>query len=115
MVAQTIPQSAVQPDWERLAACANSPQAVVAHFFSDDLTEISAAKRICETCPVMGNCLRTALERDEQWGVWGGQLFMAGKIVLNKRRRGRPPKVARPEDQLLQVPLPDEFRYLVSA
>ena len=115
MVAQTIPIRSTSSHWEAEAACANSTAETAALFFSDDLAEISSAKRVCATCPVMANCLETALDRDEQWGVWGGQLFIAGKIVMNKRRRGRPPKVARAEDQLLQVPLPDGFQHLLSA
>ena len=39
--------------------------------------------------------LEGAIERREPWGVWGGQLFLNGKILASKRRRGRPPKIAR--------------------
>ena len=35
----------------------------------------------------------SAIERREPWGVWGGELFANGKVLANKRRRGRPPKV----------------------
>jgi WhiB family redox-sensing transcriptional regulator len=42
--------------------------------------------------------------------VWGGQLFLNGKILATKRRRGRPPKVARPEDQLPDIPIPDHLQ-----
>jgi len=33
-------------------------------------------------------------------GVWGGELFANGNVLAQKRRRGRPPKVARPEPVL---------------
>ena len=36
-----------------------------------------------------------AIERGEPWGVWGGQLFFNGKILAQKRKRGRPPKIPR--------------------
>ena len=39
--------------------------------------------------------------RREPWGVWGGELFVHGKIVAQKRKRGRPPKI-RPEEQEAQ-------------
>ena len=55
---------------------------------------------------MLAECLEGALERQELWGVWGGQLFMNGKMLTVKRRRGRPPKVARPEDQMPVVPIP---------
>ena len=35
-----------------------------------------------------------------------GDEVLNGKILASKRRRGRPPKVARPEDQLPDVPIP---------
>ena len=38
-------------------------------------------------------CLEAAIERREPWGVWGGELFANGKVLAQKRRRGRPPKV----------------------
>ena len=86
-----------------------------AMFFSDDLDEIGAAKRACLDCPVRTRCLDAAVERGEQYGVWGGHLFVAGRIVLSKRRRGRPPKVPRPGDTLPEVEVPDIYRRLVSA
>ena len=37
-------------------------------------------------------CLAGALDRQEPWGVWGGQLFIQGVVVARKRPRGRPRK-----------------------
>mgnify|MGYP003341417293 CR=1 FL=1 len=34
------------------------------------------------------------MRRREPWGVWGGELFANGKVLAQKRNRGRPPKVA---------------------
>ena len=99
--------------WENDAACRQANVAADL-FFSEDLGDIAAAKRICAECPVLGQCLEGALERREPWGVWGGQLFLNGRMVAQKRRRGRPPKVARPEDQLPVVPIPAHLRELAS-
>jgi len=85
------------------------------NFFSDDLDDIAEAKRVCLACPVRSRCLDAAVERGEQYGVWGGHLFVAGRIVLSKRRRGRPPKVPRPGDTLPEVEVPEAYRRLVSA
>ena len=94
------------------AAC-NDNEGTLAHiFFSDELRDIAAAKRICAGCPAMEQCLEGALGRKEPWGVWGGQLFSNGKILLSKRRRGRPPKNPRPEDEFLDVPVPEGLREL---
>jgi WhiB family redox-sensing transcriptional regulator len=91
--------------WDDFAACRGVENAADL-FFSEDIGEIAAAKRVCADCPVLAQCLEGALERREPWGVWGGQLFMNGKMLTVKRRRGRPPKVARPEDQMPVVPIP---------
>ena len=93
------------PSWEDQAACRSVAHAAEL-FFSEDIGEIAAAKRVCAECPVLAECLEGALDRREPWGVWGGQLFMNGKMLMVKRRRGRPPKVARPEDQMPVIPVP---------
>jgi WhiB family redox-sensing transcriptional regulator len=94
-----------EPTWEDHAACRSVANAAEL-FFSEDLGEIAAAKLVCADCPVLAPCLEGALDRREPWGVWGGQLFMNGKMLTVKRRRGRPPKVARPEDQMPVIPVP---------
>jgi AT hook motif. len=39
-------------------------------------------------------CLASAIERREPWGVWGGEIFERGAVVARKRPRGRPRKDA---------------------
>ena len=96
--------------WQTDALCATGGAGLTAMFFSEELQDIAAAKRLCADCPVLVPCLEGAMARRELWGVWGGQLFLNGKILASKRRRGRPPKVARPEDQLPEVPIPEHLR-----
>ena len=103
----------VTGDWTQDAACRTVPGASDL-FFSEEVPEIIAAKRICAECPVIAPCLEAAIERREPCGVWGGQLFDNGQIIHRKRRRGRPPKVARPEDQLLEVPIPAHLQKLIA-
>lgn len=83
-------------------------------FFSEELQDIAAAKLICAECPVIAPCLEGALKRSEPCGVWGGQLFLNGRILTIKRRRGRPPKHPRPEDQLPMVPVPEHLQKLIA-
>jgi WhiB family redox-sensing transcriptional regulator len=54
------------------------------------------------------------VKRGEPCGVWGGQLFANGRIVVIKRRRGRPPKHPRPEDQLPMIPIPEHLQKLIA-
>ena len=95
------------------AACADDDGALARLFFSEELEDIAAAKRICAACPVLEQCLEGALARKEPLGVWGGQLFQNGRILLAKRRRGRPPKNPRPEDEFVHVEVPVALRPLV--
>jgi WhiB family redox-sensing transcriptional regulator len=101
--------AATDSGWWAHARCNDGAGQLNELFFSDELQDIARAKHICATCPALIPCLEGALERREPWGVWGGQLFLNGKILANKRRRGRPPKVARPEDQLPDIPIPEHL------
>jgi WhiB family redox-sensing transcriptional regulator len=96
--------------WWMHARCNDGSGRLADVFFSGELQDIARAKRLCLSCPAVVPCLEGALERREPWGVWGGQLFVDGTIVATKRRRGRPRKVPRPEDQLPEVPLPQHLR-----
>lgn len=61
-------------------------------FFAERPADVEYAKSLCRTCPVQESCLAGAVQREEPLGVWGGQLFVGGNIVAQKRTRGRPRK-----------------------
>ena len=63
-------------------------------FFAESPADLERAKVLCVACPVRVLCLASALERQEPWGVWGGEIFDQGVIIACKRPRGRPRKVA---------------------
>ena len=88
------------PDLRSLASCNDGTGDWTQVFFSEDLHDIARAKHLCGTCPVQATCLDGALERREPWGVWGGELFLNGHVLAQKRRRGRPPK-NRPAEVIL--------------
>ena len=79
------------------ARCADGNGTLTGLFFSDDVVDIARAKAMCSLCPLRAGCLAGALEREEPWGVWGGELLSGGRIIANKRPCGRPPKHPRPE------------------
>ena len=84
----------VRHDWWDQAACRDPSGSLSGLFFSDELHDIARAKQVCADCPVLALCLEGALERREPWGVWGGELFLAGVVIPRKRPRGRPRKDA---------------------
>ena len=79
-----------------VARCGDGHGTLTPLFFSDELVDIARAKAICARCPLRGPCLRGALERVEPWGVWGGELLENGRIVRDKKPRGRPAVLPRP-------------------
>lgn len=63
--------------WVQRAACAGLPSEM---FFPDPGANSDArARRICQTCPVVDECLTSALKNKEKHGFWGG--------VPERRRR----------------------------
>jgi WhiB family redox-sensing transcriptional regulator len=79
-----------------VARCADGNGTLTPLFFSDHVLDIARAKAICARCALRESCLADAIEREEPWGVWGGELLSMGRIVANKRPGGRPPKRPRP-------------------
>lgn len=61
-------------------------------WFAESPGDVEFAKALCRDCPVRAACLEGARQRREPWGVWGGELFIAGTVVSRKRPRGRPRK-----------------------
>jgi WhiB family redox-sensing transcriptional regulator len=97
MFALDLPSAGIleQTDWQTEARCADGSGSLVELFFSEQIDDINRAKAFCQECTVREECLTAAVERREPWGVWGGELLLSGKIVANKRPRGRPPKTPR--------------------
>jgi len=61
-------------------------------FFAEAPEDVQRARALCSRCPVQPACLAGALQRGEPCGVWGGELFLRGVVIPEKRRRGRPRK-----------------------
>ena len=52
------------------------------------LIKVERAKTFCRAnCPVLNQCLESALARGEQHGVWGGELFDMGRAAQRIRVR----------------------------
>ena len=87
--------SVLEPTLDELLPCRLNDAEL---WFAESPSDVESAKALCQACPVQAMCLAGALDRREPWGVWGGELLVNGKVVAQKRKRGRPPKV-RPETE----------------
>jgi WhiB family transcriptional regulator, redox-sensing transcriptional regulator len=85
------------PDMSSLT-CERTKLAVPCHvedpdlWFADNPRDLEHAKALCAECPIRRECLTAALERQEPWGVWGGEILDRGTVIARKRPRGRPRK-----------------------
>src|SRR6478672_9522927 len=84
-------------------------------WFSDAPAELELAKSLCGECPLKAECLSGALEREEPWGVWGGEIFERGAVVARKRPRGRPRKEDLARDALLLVEVTNRTNLLMGS
>lgn len=73
-----------------LIPCRNSDPEL---WFAEQAPQMAKAKQLCQQCPIAAACLEGAIEREEPWGVWGGEIIVDGQITAQKRGRGRPRKV----------------------
>ena len=53
--------------------CADGNGTLTYLFFSEEWVDVQRAKAICAKCSSRDECLSGALERQEPWGVWGGE------------------------------------------
>lgn len=89
---------------KRFARCSDQRGVYSSLFFSDEPIDIARAQAICARCVARPHCLAGALARQEPCGVWGGEIFVDGVPVQEKRRRGRPPRVPRPPLVVSEIP-----------
>lgn len=73
-------------DWDSTACLRADPEI----FYPDGRDSsakpiIEQARGYCGSCEIKDDCLRDALARDEEWGIWGGMTERERKAL---RRRG---------------------------
>jgi WhiB family transcriptional regulator, redox-sensing transcriptional regulator len=71
--------------------CASAPDL----FFAEAPKAVMAARRLCQGCPERRACLAGAIQRGEPSGVWGGELFGHGQIVVPLAAPPPPPPAPR--------------------
>jgi WhiB family transcriptional regulator, redox-sensing transcriptional regulator len=70
--------------WRENAACLDADPEI---FFPVAGGNGLEAKRVCERCPVIEECLEYALDSEIEEGVWGGLSAIQRIYTLRKRRK----------------------------
>jgi WhiB family redox-sensing transcriptional regulator len=87
-----LPELPAREGWEPYGACLGVDPDL---FFLDRTEHASEAKRVCRSCPVVGECLEFALRTNQKFGVWGATSPRERRKL--RRERGLTPPPARPE------------------
>ncbi|HEX7963024.1 MAG TPA: WhiB family transcriptional regulator [Candidatus Saccharimonadales bacterium] len=79
MASLTLKHAVVPGNWRNNAACRNGRKDPELFFpignSESDVIQADQAKQVCAECPVRLACLKTAVDRGERHGVWGGVWF----------------------------------------
>lgn len=78
------PSLGVAPEWQERGLCRQVDPDL---FYPERGYSPEDAKAICRRCDVRAECLRYALDRNEQHGVWGGKTEKERR-ALNRAPRG---------------------------
>ena len=89
--------------------CADGNGTLTYLFFSEEWVDLKRAQAICARCTSYAECLDGALQRAEPWGVWGGEMIENGRVLAEKRPRGRPPARSASRITVDEVPIPDHL------
>jgi len=61
------------PEWHENAECSKpSNKVYIENFFANKPAQQQPALKLCNSCPVRKECLQSALEDKQVWGIWGG-------------------------------------------
>jgi len=95
-----------EPEYPQAASCLNDPDPD-AWFPTGPADALSARTRhamaVCHVCPVKAVCGQQADQREEMFGVWGGELHTYERVRAARTRQRR---AASKAAALVQVPTP---------
>ena len=71
------------PSWENEANCRGVNPSL---FYPERGVSTSQAKEVCESCQVKDQCLESAVQRGEKFGIWGGLSERERREIRRDRR-----------------------------
>ena len=76
-------------DWRHKAACLTEDPELFFPVGNTALAQIEEAKKICQRCEVIDQCLAWALEAGQDHGVWGGMSEDERRAIKRRNARSR--------------------------
>lgn len=70
---------------ERPACAGTDPDAFFPTIYTAPWA-VRIARRVCASCPMTAECLDAALQRGEQYGIWGGTTPKQRQRIMRQRR-----------------------------
>jgi WhiB family redox-sensing transcriptional regulator len=74
-----------RPAWTKQANCKDEPTTTF-YPAPGDVEKLRRAKSICKECVVRHDCLESALESSERFGIWGGKSARERSLILRAQR-----------------------------
>ena len=87
-----------RPAWTRDAACKEEPTTTF-YPAPGDVEKLRRAKGICKECSVRGECLESALDSGERFGIWGGKSARERSLILRAQRLLERPNSMQEEEE----------------
>jgi WhiB family redox-sensing transcriptional regulator len=87
IMSEVLRQDQIYPEnanWRESAECSNEEPKI---FFSGIIEYTDYAKTICAKCVVRSDCLESALETREVYGIWGGLTEIERGGLIRERLR----------------------------
>lgn len=77
-----------RPEWHSHALCRSQPAELWFPERGNSAKTVRRAKKICRVCPVRAACLRYALTKKEEFGVWGGMTTSERRALARANTTG---------------------------
>lgn len=78
------------PDWHNHAACIGMDISIFFPEYGGGERAFAQARKVCDSCPVIAECLDRQLELEsfeDQWGMFGGMTPRERKRIRHNRDR----------------------------
>ena len=73
--------------WRAVARCRGLDSCLFYPYDEEDGDDARVARQVCAECPVVDECLESAIENREEYGIWGGKSPRQRRSIKRMRRK----------------------------